>query len=130
MSDRKDIVTQDDYSPERIAQKTMPVVTPLVDIYENDDEILLFVDMPGVRKDDMTIHLENGGLRLVGVRKLMRTAAARFEEFGDVEFGRSFAVPQGIDSDKVNAELTGGVLHLHLPKSDTVKPRRIEIREG
>ena len=130
MSDRKDMVGKDDYSPERITQKTMPVVTPLVDIYENDDEIVLFVDMPGVHKEDMTINLENGELRLTGVRKLVRRGAARLEEFGDVEYGRSFAVPPGIDNDKVNAELTGGVLRLDLPKSDTVKPRQIDIREG
>jgi HSP20 family protein len=54
----------------------------------------------------------------------------QFEEFGDVEYERVFSVPQGIDTDKVKAIMDNGVLSLHLPKSETVKPRQITVQAG
>jgi len=64
----------------------------------------------------------------VGLRNLETTGSAQWEEFGDVEFQRTFSVPQTIDMEKVVAELKDGVLHLHLPKSEAAKPRQIEIK--
>jgi HSP20 family molecular chaperone IbpA len=56
--------------------------------------------------------------------------AANWEEFGTVEFLRTFSVPQTIEVEKVSAELKNGVLHLHLPKSEAAKPRLIEVSAG
>ncbi len=108
--------------------ENMPLVAPLVDIYENDDEILLRADMPGVEKDAVRVNIDNGKLELSGVRKLSVNGAANWEEFGEVEYNRTFSVPQSIDVGKVNAELKEGVLHLHLPKSEAAKPRQIEVK--
>jgi HSP20 family protein len=105
-------------------------LTPSVDIYENSEEILLFADMPGVKKEDITIDLDNGQLTLVGNRYMAQESTLQLEEFGSARFRRIFSVPQGIDLTKVDAELNDGVLKLHLPKSESVKPRRIEIRQG
>jgi len=102
-------------------------VIPLVDIFENDDEILLHAEMPGVKKDAVKINIDNGNLSLSGIRKAARDGAASWEEFGDVEFQRTFAVPQNIDIAKVKAELNDGILCLHLPKSESAKPKTIEI---
>lgn len=102
-------------------------VMPLVDIFENDDEILLHAEMPGVTKDAVKINIDNGNLSLSGMRKAGRGGAASWEEFGDVEFQRAFAVPQNIDIAKVKAELKDGILCLHLPKSESAKPKVIEI---
>ncbi|MCF8093237.1 MAG: Hsp20/alpha crystallin family protein [Desulfotignum sp.] len=100
----------------------------MVDIYENEDEILLYADMPGVAKDELSVNIDNGRLSLSGVRKLETSGAASWEEFGNVEFVRNFSVPQTIDVEKVEAELKNGVLALHMPKSEEAKPRQIEIR--
>ncbi len=108
--------------------KNMPLAAPLVDIYENDDEILLRADMPGVEKDAVRVNIDNGKLEFSGVRKMMVNGAANWEEFGEVEYNRTFSVPQAIDVSKVNAELKEGVLHLHLPKSEAAKPRQIEVK--
>ncbi len=124
MSERKDIVKRE----ERVPEHSIPVVAPAVDIYENDDEILLYADMPGVEKDDIKVNIDNGKLELSGVRRLVTNGAVNWEEFGDVEFSRSFSVPQAIDVNKVNAQLRDGVLYLHLPKSDNAKPRQIAIQ--
>ncbi|MBT8334230.1 MAG: Hsp20/alpha crystallin family protein [Desulfobacterales bacterium] len=101
---------------------------PLVDIYENEDEILLHAEMPGVQKDDISINIDNGRLTVSGVRMLEKVGAAEWEEFGDVEYQRAFSVPQTIDVNKVNAELKDGILALHLPKSEAAKPKSIEIK--
>jgi HSP20 family molecular chaperone IbpA len=101
---------------------------PLVDIYENDDEILLHAEMPGVRKDDITVNIDNGNLSLSGVRSILHDGAADWEEFGDVEFQRAFSVPQSIDVNNVKAELKDGILALHLPKSEAAKPKTIKIQ--
>jgi len=126
MSDTKELVKREESLPER--SREIPAVAPLVDIYENDDENLLHVDMPGVDKKDLTVNIDNGRLALGGVRKLETSGATQWEEFGDVEFQRTFSVPQTIDAEKIDAELKDGVLRLHLPKSEAAKPRQIEIK--
>lgn len=128
MSERKDITTRQESMPERNIE--VPTIVPLVDIFENDDEILLYADMPGVKKEEITINVDNGRLELTGVRKMDTSGATGWEEFGEVEYKRVFSVPQSIDVSKVNAELSYGVLKLHLPKSEAAKPRTIEIKAG
>ena len=126
MSEKTDLVRKEESLPER--RREVPAVAPLVDIYENDDEILLHVDMPGVDKKDITVEIENGLLALGGSRKVETNGTAQWKEFGDVEFQRTFSVPPTIDVEKVNADLKDGVLHLHLLKSEATKPRQIEIK--
>jgi HSP20 family molecular chaperone IbpA len=100
---------------------------PLVDIYENEEEILLYADMPGVAKESITVNVDNGKLEISGIRNLKVTGSSSWQEFGDIEYRRVFSVPQSIDVDKVNAELKEGVLKLHLPKTEAAKPRTIQI---
>lgn len=128
MNERQDLKVREEALSER--KRPIPTVTPLVDIIENNDEILLYADMPGVDKKDITINIDNGRLALSGIREVSAVGAANWEEFGDVEFRRTFSVPQTIDVARVNAELKDGVLLLHLPKSDAAKPRQIEIKAG
>lgn len=125
MSDRTDLMKTEEAMSER--HSDIPTVVPLVDIYENEDEILLHIDMPGVDKKDITVNIDNGKLSLAGVRTLSTSGAVQWEDFGDVEYQRTFSVPQSIDVSKVNAEMKEGVLRLHLPKSEAAKPRQIEI---
>src|SRR5687768_5965010 len=87
-----------------------PVVHPAVDIYENGDEVLLVADVPGVANDQVTIHFDKGQLTIEGRRAETVQGLA-----GGFDYRRTFAVPQGIDADKISAELTSGVLQLHLP---------------
>ncbi len=108
-------------------RQELPRITPVVDIYENEDEILLFADMPGVAKEHVTVHVDNGKLEISGTRKVEKKGASSWEEFGAVEYRRVFSVPQSLDVAKVNAELKEGVLRLHLPKAEAAKPRTIKI---
>ena len=126
MNERTDMVKREESMPD--TNREIAAVTPLVDIYENEDEILLYADMPGVVKDDITINIDNGKLTLTGMRKVETAGSAQWEEFGNVEYRRNFSVPQTIDVEKINAVLKEGVLRLHLPKSEAAKPRQIEIK--
>ena len=126
MSDSRELVKSEEKSVEKTRE--LPSVRPVVDIYENEEEILLHIDMPGVSSSDIDINMDNGKLHLSGVRRLESDGAATWREFGDLEYTRTFSVPQTIDVERVNAELTDGVLKLHLPKSEASRPRRIEIK--
>ncbi|GAB4337172.1 MAG: Hsp20/alpha crystallin family protein [Desulfobulbaceae bacterium] len=128
MSERTELVTREESMPE--ARRDLQAEVPLVDIYENDDEILLHVDMPGVEKNNVRVNIDNGRLTLSGIRKMEGAGTVQWQEFDDVEYRRTFSVPQTIDVEKVNAELKDGVLRLHLPKSEAAKPRQIEIKTG
>lgn len=125
MSEKTDLTTRKENIVAR--RQDMPRVAPVVDIYENENEILLQADMPGVTKEHVTINVDNGKLEISGMRKLQTKGTSTWQEFGDVEYRRIFSVPQSIDVGKVNAELKEGVLKLHLPKTEAAKPRTIQI---
>lgn len=125
MSHRSDIMKTGDKNIEKT--RKLDTIQPLVDIYENEEEILLFADMPGVIKENLKVNVDNGTLSLSGVRQLEPRGVARWEEFGNVEYGRNFSIPQTINVEKVYAEIKDGVLKLHLPKSEAAKPRLIQI---
>ena len=110
------------------ATRQLRSILPEVDILENEDEILLYADLPGVLHDNLSVHIDNGKLTLTGARLLNAEGAATWEEFSDVEYRRVFSVPQSIDTSRVSAELIEGVLQLHLPKSAAAKPKKIDIK--
>ena len=126
MTDRKDITKTENKTVEKTRE--LRTATPSVDIYENENEILLYADMPGVHKEDVTVNIENGKLSISGVRRLDHQGASTWEEFVDIEYVRSFSIPQTINVEDVQAKLKDGVLTLHLPKSEAAKPRLVEIK--
>jgi len=125
MNEIKNIVKTEEKNIEKTRELKSAI--PAVDIYENDNEIMLHADMPGVVKDDVSVTIDNGTLSLSGLRKLKSKGVSSWAEFGDVEYVRTFSVPQTIDVEKVKAELKDGVLRLHLPKSEAARPKQIEI---
>lgn len=129
MSDNK-LVSRDGATVTASQDDQLRKVLPGVNIYENSDEILLQVEMPGVTKEAIAIDLDNGQLSLAARRLAMPGKIALYEEFGPVEYRRAFSVPQSINSDKVHAEFLNGMLNLHLPKSESFRPRSIEIKTG
>lgn len=126
MSDGKELSKREEM--EAVKDRQAPIVTPVVDIYENDQEILLHADMPGVTKEHVNVNVDNGKLSITGTRSFDKSGAPQWEEFGDLQYRRTFSVPQSIDVNNVNAVLKDGVLELHLPKSEAAKPRQIEIK--
>ena len=104
---------------------------PACDVYDNDSEILLVADVPGVKKDALDVRLERGELTLTAHPAVTDSPGTKVQsEYGGFDFERRFAVPDGIDAAGVRAELQYGVLTLHLPKSEAIKPRQIPVRAG
>lgn len=105
---------------------------PDIDIYETDDEIVLVADVPGASAEDVDLRFENGMLDLrVGVRERRAPDASYlFYEYGVGDFFRTFQVTEDVDPGRISAEITDGVLIVHLPKIEAAKPRRIEVKPG
>lgn len=113
---------------EKLQQR--PLATPAVDIYENGDELLIVADLPGVAKDGVAVHFDKGQLWIEGHQGSAAEGSALAAEFRPLDYRRTFAVPQGIDADKITADMTAGVLRVHLPKAAALKPRQIQVRAG
>ena len=110
-------------APERGA-----TLTPRVDILETDDEMLLYVDLPGVASENVDIRFENGELTLNGRRTAQYNGRPWLWEFEAGSFHRVFRVTENVAGDKIHAEMKDGVLTIHLPKVEAAKPRRIAIK--
>lgn len=103
--------------------------TPLVDIMETDGESLLLADLPGVKPEDVDVRFENGELTIDG-RCPPRHRGANYllSEYGVGDFYRAFTISEQIDWQKISAELKNGILTVHLPKAETVKPTKITVK--
>lgn len=104
---------------------------PPIDVYEDDERLLFKVDVPGIRKDDISVHVDSGVLTIEGSRKLERDEKRdgyRRLERAHGKFARSFALPDSVSTDDVQAELKDGVLEVVLAKKKEAKPRTIEIK--
>ena len=102
--------------------------TPRVDIVENENELLLFLDLPGVTQDNVNIRFDQGELTIYGQRVTQRSASGyAFREAQPQDYFRSFRISEQVDASKISAELQNGVLTLHLPKSEKAKPRKIAV---
>ena len=114
--------------PELVQQRRWQT-TP-VDIYENEEELLLIADLPGVKADNLTIRMDKNDLTIEGLRSPAEHNNFLVEEFTCFDYRRAFVVPPGIDEKKIKAETKHGVLRLHLPKSEAAKPRQIQVKAG
>lgn len=105
---------------------------PNVDIIETKEELLVLADMPGINPDEVDIKFENGSLEVHGRVRARQDDNTRFllHEYGVGDFYRSFEVSEAIDASRITAVYKEGVLTLHLPKVEAVKPRKIAIQTG
>jgi HSP20 family protein len=103
---------------------------PSVDIYENKDQIVLEAELPGMRREDFDLSIENNVLTLRGERRFEKKEES--DNYHRVErsygsFTRSFTLPQTVSAETAVAEYRNGVLRVTLPKREEVKARRIEV---
>jgi HSP20 family protein len=103
---------------------------PSVDIFENDNEVVVKAELPGMDAKDIDVRLENNVLTLKGVRQFEKEAKEenyhRIErEYGS--FTRSFALPTAVNGETVKAEYKDGILKIVLPKKEETKPKPIKV---
>jgi HSP20 family protein len=103
-------------------------LTPRVDIIETDDELLLYVDLPGVLPNDVDVRFENSELTLRGRRTPRTMGRPWLWEYEAGGFHRVFRLAEDIAANKISADLKNGVMTVHLPKVESAKPRRIAVK--
>lgn len=101
-------------------------IPPRTDVYENDTEVLVVADMPGVEVGGVNLRFEKNELRITGTPN----AALFGQEEPAFAFERRFVVPTTIDGEGITAEIDKGTLSVHLPKSKAAQPRQIPVRSA
>lgn len=104
---------------------------PRADIYETEESVVLQLDLPGVKPDEIDVQCEKGMLSIKGERPFSGDVPGR--QYYRVEnlygsFERYFEIPRTLDTTKVEAKYQDGVLTLTFPKAEEAKPKKIEIR--
>jgi len=105
-------------------EKTRPAreLTPNVDIFENEKELLVVADVPGLDPNDIGVHVELPEFRI--------EAKVQGSTEKPVVYARSFRIDERIDPENVKAEYKDGVLRVHLAKSAAFRPRRVEVQSS
>ena len=105
--------------------------TPAMDVQETDSEFLVKADLPEVKKEDVKVTVEEGVLTLQGERRQEKEEKGKKYHRVERSYGsfvRSFTLPESVDEAGVKAEYKDGVLSLHLPKTEKVKPKAIDVK--
>lgn len=115
-------------------QRTGSSWVPAVDVRENQREIALDVELPGIKAEDVEVNVDNGLLTITGEKRAERKEEdeGRYHlvERSYGSFLRSFTLPQGVDEQQISADFDDGVLHVRIPKEALPQPRRIEVGRG
>lgn len=104
---------------------------PAMDVQETENDYLIKIDLPDVKKEDVKVMVENGILVVEGERRMEKDEKGK--KFHRIErsygkFVRRMAVPTDVDQQKVRADFKDGVLNVHLPKSPLAKPRAVDVK--
>jgi HSP20 family molecular chaperone IbpA len=113
-------------------ETTIParIFVPVADIYEAENDLTVILEMPGVEKKNVDIHVEDGVLSINGRLDLAKYQGLLplYTEYNIGHYSRSFRLSSKIDQNKIAAEMKDGVLSLKLPKVEEAKPRAIQIK--
>ena len=106
-----------------------PALWPPVDVIEDTTGITLYADLPGVARDKLSLRIEGDTLTIEGEVSLPvpKDMEASHAEVQLARYRRSFLLTKELDADKVNAELSQGVLRVRLPKAEHAQPRKIAV---
>ena len=104
---------------------------PVLDIYDDGNDLVLKAELPGLKKDDIDVKVDNNVMTLHGERK--RETEAKEDSYYRCErsygtFSRSFTLPTTVDANKITASYEDGVLAVTLPKAEEAKPRQIDVK--
>jgi len=104
---------------------------PPVDIWEDEQRVVIQLDVPGCKLDDLSAEAVDGQLVVTGERAPGNDATRRYRsERWQGRFVRSFTLPQGVDGANIQADYEDGVLTVMLPKPEEAKPKRIDINRS
>lgn len=104
--------------------------SPALDVHQDKDSVLVTAELPGMKKEDITLSLHDGQLTLAGERRHEKATDEKSRLRGERFFGkfeRTITLPVQVDGTRVAASYENGVLTVTLPKAEAAKPRQIEI---
>ena len=134
IQDRMNRLFRDSYGPEgREEALTTSTFAPPVDVYEDEHNVTLKIEVPGIEEKDIDVRIENNTLTVHGERKYEKEE--KEENYRRVErqygsFTRTFTLPNTVDQDSVQADYDKGVLKIKLAKKSEAKPRQIKVNVG
>jgi HSP20 family protein len=132
MASKQELQVQQKRELEKKEETTIParVFLPNADIYETTDALNVVLEMPGVDKNSVEVHVEDGVLKIDGRLDFSKYQGLQplYTEYNVGHYSRSFRLSSKIDQNKIGAELKDGVLSLVLPKIEEAKPRTIEVK--
>jgi HSP20 family protein len=130
----REIATKEKQQLAKPQEQTRPgrYYVPDVNIYEFDESLKLWADMPGVKEKDVNVTLKDGVLTIVGQVATDMYAGLRpmYTEYNVGNYHREFVLNEDIDESKIRATLRNGVLEVELPKKEKARPRQIEVRSA
>ena len=104
--------------------------TPALDVVESDQAYTVTLDLPGVAKESVKLQVQDNVLTLEARPSHRIQGQALHQEFSLVNFERQIPIPETYNAEQIKAELTQGVLRLHLPKAEAAKPKQITVAVG
>jgi HSP20 family protein len=112
---------------------TTSTFAPPVDVYEDEHNVTLKIEVPGIDEKDIDVHVENNTLTVHGERKFEKEE--KEENFRRVErqygsFTRSFTLPNTVNTDNIQANYEKGILRIQLAKKAEAKPKQIKVNVG
>ncbi len=132
LRDRMNRLFEDAVSTARSGEKDMisSAWAPSVDIYEDENQLVLTAEVPGIAEKDIEIKVEDNTLSIMGERRLEKET--KEENYHRIErsygsFVRSFTLPNYVDVENIRAEHENGVLKVTMPKRAELKPRKVKI---
>ena len=134
VQDRLNRLFRESYGPEgREESLTSSSFAPPVDVYEDEHNVTLKIEVPGIDEKDIDVRIENNVLTVHGERKFEKEE--KEENFRRVErqygsFTRTFTLPTTVDAEKVSANYDKGILKIALPKKAEAKPKQIKVNVG
>jgi len=134
LQDRLNRLFRESYGPEgREESLTTTGFAPPVDVYEDEHNVTLKIEVPGIDEKDIDVRIESNVLTVHGERKFEKEE--KEENFRRVErqygsFTRTFTLPTTVDAEKVSAQYDKGILKVALPKKAEAKPKQIKVDVG
>jgi HSP20 family protein len=103
--------------------------SPALDLYQNNESVVARVELPGMRKEDIEISLQDGMLVIAGERKQETSQSEKAERTERYvgKFRRSIALPAQVEMNKVTATYRDGILTITMPKAEEAKPKQIQV---
>jgi len=115
---------------DRLFETPLQAWAPALDVHEDKEKFTVNLELPGLKREDINVHLENGSLIISGERKsetLREDTEVHRQERYYGKFSRALTLPVAVAPDKVKAAFKDGILTVTLPKAEEAKPKQINV---